>query len=118
MCIHIHTHTYIYTHTHTYIYPCESESHSVVSDSLQSHRLYSPWNSPGQNTGVGSLSLLQGNLPDPGIELGSLALQANSLPAELLGKPIYACMDIKLSKAALQKLHCKITRTSSYCLSF
>ena len=38
----------------------ESESHSVVSDSLQHHGLYSPWNSPGQNTGVGSLSLLQG----------------------------------------------------------
>ena len=36
----------------------ESESHSVVSDSLQPHGLYSPWNSPGQNTGVGSLSLL------------------------------------------------------------
>ena len=28
-----------------------------MSDSLQSHGLYSPWNSPGQNTGVGSLSL-------------------------------------------------------------
>jgi len=27
---------------------------------LRSHGLYSPWNSPGQNTGVGSLSLLQG----------------------------------------------------------
>ena len=39
----------------------ESESHSVVSDSLQPHELYSPWNSPGQNTGVGSLSLLQGS---------------------------------------------------------
>ena len=38
----------------------ESESCSVVSDSLQHHGLYSPWNSPGQNTGVGSLSLLQG----------------------------------------------------------
>ena len=38
----------------------ESESRSVVSDSLQPHGLYSPWNSPGQNTGVGSLSLLQG----------------------------------------------------------
>ena len=38
----------------------ESESHSVVSYSMQSHGLYSPWNSPGQNTGVGSLSLLQG----------------------------------------------------------
>ena len=37
----------------------ESESCSVVSDSLQPHRLYSPWNSPGQNTGVGSLSLFQ-----------------------------------------------------------
>ena len=36
------------------------ESHSVVSDSLQPHVLYSLWNSPGQDTGVGSLSLLQG----------------------------------------------------------
>ena len=38
----------------------KSESHSVVSDSLWPHGLYSPWNTPGQNTGVGSLSLLQG----------------------------------------------------------
>ena len=37
-----------------------SESHSVMSDSLQPYGLYSSWNSPGQNTGVGSLSLLQG----------------------------------------------------------
>ena len=41
----------------------ESESHSVMSDSLRPHRLYSSWNSPGQNTGVGSLSLLQGIVP-------------------------------------------------------
>ena len=40
------------------IYP-ESESRLVVSNSLQPHGLYGPWNSPGQNTGVGSLSLLQ-----------------------------------------------------------
>ena len=39
-----------------------SESHSVMSDSLQLH-VYSPWNSLGQNTGVGSLSLLQGIFP-------------------------------------------------------
>ena len=38
----------------------ESESHSVMSDSVRPHGLYNPWNSPGQNTGVGSLSLLQG----------------------------------------------------------
>ena len=37
----------------------ESERHSVMSDSLQPHGLYSPLNSPGQNTRVGSLSLLQ-----------------------------------------------------------
>ena len=36
-----------------------SESRSVITDSLQPHGLYSPWNSLGQNTGVGSLSLLQ-----------------------------------------------------------
>ena len=38
----------------------KSESRSVVSDSLRPHGLYSPRNSPGQNTGVGSLSFLQG----------------------------------------------------------
>ena len=37
-----------------------SESGSVMSDTLWPHGLYSSWNSPGQNTGVGSLSLLQG----------------------------------------------------------
>ena len=37
----------------------ESESCSVVSSSLQPHVLYSLWNSPGQNTGLGSLSLHQ-----------------------------------------------------------
>ena len=31
---------------------CESTS-LVVSNSLQAQKLYSPWNSPGQNTGVG-----------------------------------------------------------------
>ena len=86
----------------------------------------SPWNPPGQNTGVGSLSLLQGifptqgsnaghhiadgiftswatrdaqeywsvwpvpspvDLPNPGIEPGFLALQTDSLPPEVSGKP-------------------------------
>jgi len=41
----------------------ESESRSVMSDLLQPHGLYSPWISPSQNTGVGSLSLLQGIFP-------------------------------------------------------
>ena len=32
--------------------------------------IYSPWNSPGQNTGVGSLSLLQGIFPTQGLNPG------------------------------------------------
>ena len=103
-----------------------SESRSVVSDSFRHHVLYSPWNFPGQNAGVGSLSLLQGifptqrlnqvsriaggffiswttreaqeywnglpipssvDLPDPGIKPESPALQEDSLPTELSGKP-------------------------------
>ena len=99
------------------------------------HELYSTWTSPGQNIGMGSLSLLQGIFPtqgsnpdllhcrqilyqlshkgsprilewvaypfsrgssqprnrtgvsNPEIELGSPALQADSLPTELSGKP-------------------------------
>ena len=100
----------------------QNEGHSAVSDSLRPHGLYSPWNSSGQNTGVGCVSLLQGifptqgsnpglphcrpilyqlnpkgsprilggqpipspgDLPDPGIELGCPALQADSLPTEV-----------------------------------
>ena len=38
-------------------------------------RLLCPWDSPGKSTGVGCHSLLQGNLPDSGIELVSPALQ-------------------------------------------
>ena len=48
------------------------ESHSVMPNSLQSRGLYSPWNSPGQNTGVGSVSLLQGIFPTQGSDLSLL----------------------------------------------
>ena len=48
----------------------ESESLSVVSDSLRPHGPYSPWNSPGQNTRVGSLSLVQGIFPTQGSNPG------------------------------------------------
>ena len=33
---------------------------SLNMNILRPHELYSPWNSPGQNTGMGSCSLLQG----------------------------------------------------------
>ena len=51
----------------------ERVSSSVVSDSLQPHGLLT-FSSPG-------------DLPNPGIEPGSPALQADSLPSEPPGKP-------------------------------
>ena len=50
----------------------ENDSRCVVSDSLQPHGLYSPWNSPGQNTGVGNHSLLQGIFPTQELNQGLL----------------------------------------------
>ena len=61
----------------------ESESRSVVSDSLQLHGLYSPWNSPGQNTRLGSLSLLQGIFPTQGLNPGLLHFR------QILDQPSY-----------------------------
>ena len=43
---------------------------SVIPNSLWSHGPYSPWNFPGQNTGVASLSLLQGIFPTQGSNPG------------------------------------------------
>ena len=59
-----------------------SESHSVVPNSLQPQRLHSPWNSPGQNTGVGSLSLLQGIFPTQGSNPDLPHCRWTLLPAE------------------------------------
>ena len=38
---------------------------------------YSPWNSPGQNTGGGSLSLLQGIFPTQGLHCRQILYQMN-----------------------------------------
>ena len=48
-----------------------------------------PSEPPGRpkNTGVGSLSLLQGIFPTPGIKPRSPALQVDSLPAEQPARP-------------------------------
>ena len=56
---------------------CETVGHSVLSNSLwpnelQPSKLLCPWNSPGQNTGVSSLSLLQEIFPTQGLNPGHL----------------------------------------------
>ena len=45
-------------------------------------RFHCPWNSLGKHIGVGCHSLLQGNVSKSGLESGSLASQADSLPSE------------------------------------
>ena len=47
-----------------------SERESQSCPTLRSHGLYSPWNSPGQNTGVCNISLLQGIFPTQGSNPG------------------------------------------------
>ena len=84
--------------------------------------LYSPWNFLGQNTGVGSLSVLQGIFPAQGsIESRSLTLQGDSLPAEPPGKPkntgvgsLSLLQQIFLTQELNQGLlHCSLGSTSS-----
>ena len=58
------------TSSKTHSLKSETERHSVLSDSLRPHGLYSPWNSPGQNTGMGSLALLRGIFPTQGSNPG------------------------------------------------
>ena len=65
---------------------CESVNCSVLSDCLQLHalqptRIFSPWNSPGKNTGVGG-HFFSRISSQPRIEPRSPALGADSLPSE------------------------------------
>ena len=82
--------------------PCNHSEVKVAQSclNLRPHGLYSPWNSSGQNTGVGNLSLLQGIFPtqgsNPGLPLCRWILYQlsyqDSLLAELPGKP--TCLPI------------------------
>ena len=72
---------------------CAVLSCSVVSDSLWPHGLKStkrlcPWGFSRQEYWSGLLFPSPGDLPDPGIEPGSPALQADSLLSESPGKPL------------------------------
>ena len=106
-----------------------SESCSVVSDSLPPHGLYSPWNSPNQNTGVGAFPFSR-DLLNPGIESRSPALQADSLPAESQGKTLkwtttanlsllitrcIKCLEKQIQRSALGYQHYNDTQTRWNC---
>ena len=67
----------------------ESESHSVMSDSLWPHGLHSPLNSPGQNTGVGSRSLLQWIFPTQESSRGLLNCRQIPYQLSYQGSPMH-----------------------------
>ena len=48
-----------------------------------------------------------GDLPDPGIKPGSPALQADSLPTELLGKPLYPLKLIPFEPYQIYQIYLK-----------
>ena len=63
----------------------ETESHSVLSDSLQHHGLYSLWGSLGQNTGVSSLPFLQGIFPTQGSHCRQILYQLSEKVIQIWG---------------------------------
>ena len=71
-----------------------------VAQSCPTLCVYSPWNSPGQNTGVGSRSFLQGTFPTQG--LNPVFLIAESLPSESPGNEITYR---KVHKSSLMKVN-------------
>ena len=54
---------------------------------MEPARLIYPWDIPGKNTEWVAIPFST-DLPDTGIKPGSLALQADSLPCKLPGKPL------------------------------
>ena len=78
-----------------------SESHLVMSDSLWLHGLYSPWNSLGQNTGVDTLSFLQGIFPTQGLNPGLLQCRQILNQLSHRGSPrILGCVDYPFSSGS------------------
>ena len=65
---------FINIHLFTYLaMKSESETRSVVSNFLQPHGLYSPWNSPGQNTGVLAFPFWGSSQPRDRIQVSRIA---------------------------------------------
>ena len=82
-----------------------NESPSVMSDSFKPHGLYSPSNSPGQNTGVGSCSLPQGIFPIQGSNPGLPHCKRFFISWATLGNPLSSLKPVPGAKKVGD--HCK-----------
>ena len=96
-----------FVHIHLY----EIESCPVVSDSLLPQGLHSPWNSPGQNTGVGSVFLLQGVFPTQGLNPGLLHCRQILYQLSHKGSPYICISTYKYTNYLHTNIH---THTHTY----
>ena len=85
----------------------ESESHSVMSDSLQPHGLYSQWNFPSQNTGVDSVSFFQGIFPTQGSNPG--LLHCRQILYQLSCHSVQLSSVTQLCPTLCEPINCSIT---------
>ena len=91
---------------------------SVVSNSLRPHelqpaRLLCPWDFPGNNTRVSCYSLLQEDLPKPGMESRSPVLQADSLLSEAPAKPSFLNLILPCSQTHISNSTCVLINMPS-----
>ena len=84
------------------VFESESERRSVLLDSLRPLGLYSPWNSPDQNTGIGSLSLFKAMFATQGLNPGLRAFQAGSFSTEPQRSPNLCLLIHNLTMCTLQ----------------
>ena len=85
----------------------QSESCSVMCDSLWPHGLYRPWASPGQNTGVGSFSLLQWIFPTQESNWGFLPCRQILYQLSYQGSPIMYANNNKKRLKSQEHIQCK-----------
>ena len=105
-----------------YCYPCMQippvwllllvKSCLVMSNSLQPQGLFSPWNSPGQNTGMGSHYLLQGTFPTQGSNPGLPHYRQILYQLNHEGSPHFT-----YKRAVTEDLGLRLSSSSFLCLS-
>ena len=76
-----------------------TQSCPTLCNPMEATRLLCPWNSPGKKIGVAGYSLLQGTFLTQGSKPRSPLLQADSVPSEPPGKPIYIYIHIAYTQA-------------------
>ena len=91
----------------TYVCTKSLQLHLTLCDPIDcSPRILCPWNSPDQNTGVGSHSFFHRmDLLDPGIKPRSPTLQTDSLPSEPPGKPPKIELPLNMFDSNIEYLH-------------